>query len=192
MRLGLMEARLGYERQLAERHVFRTTLGIQYPVKSNSVPLISYVPFYYVVSHGFYVAVGYNYILNTKKMLYVSAEAYYNYNSYDHKYFTYCTGHDGANYVSLQSMRLRKQGIKFLFGKKLTMSPAKETRLQFDLFAGIGVQYRQEDITIYKKKTGECTIEGYNEYQIYDPPEEERSYAWWPTLHAGILLSFPF
>ena len=191
-RLALMEARFGYERHLTDRHVLRTTLGIQFPVTSNSFPYVFYVPFYYIVSKGMYMAVGYNYIFNQGKNLYVSAEVYYNYNTYDNKYYRHCTGHDGADYVSLQSMELRKSGIKFLFGKKLFMSPVKDTRLQFDFFAGIGVQYRQEEITIFKKKTGECTVDGQYHYENYDPPKEEDSYAWWPTLHAGLLLSFPF
>ncbi len=190
-RLALIEARFGYERHLSDRHVLRTTLGIQFPVSSNSFPYHLYVPFYYVVSKGIYMALGYNYIFNPRKNLYVSAEAYYNYSYYDNKYYKHCTGHDGADYASLQSMQLQKSGIKLLLGKKATMLPRKDTRLQFDFFAGIGYQYRQEETTVFKKKGG-CSIDGQYTYTEYDPPKKEISNRWWPTIHGGILLSFPF
>lgn len=191
-RLALMEARFGYERQLTEKHVLRSSLGIQFPISSTSFPDGFYVPFYYVVSKGVYFSFGYNYIFNTRKKLYVSTEAYYNYSYYDNKYYEYCTGQSKESYVNLQSMILNKTGIKVLFGKKLSTSPSKNTRLQFDLFAGIGIQYRAEEITIYKKKQGECSVEEQYDYYVYNPPEEEISIGWWPTINAGILLSLPF
>lgn len=191
-RLALMEARFGYERPLSERHILRSSLGIQFPVSSTSFPYYLYVPFYYPVSKGGYIAVGYNYIFNPRKKLYVSTEAYYNYSYYDDKYFLFCTGQDKENYVNYQSMDLKKTGMKLLIGKKISVSPKKDTRLQFDFFAGIGVQYRVEEITIFKKKQGECSVEGQYDFRTYDPPEKDISYEWWPTIHGGLLLSLPF
>lgn len=187
-----MEARFGYERQVTEKHAIRSSLGIQFPVSSTSFPYYFYVPFYYPISKGGFVAVGYIYTFNPRKKLYVSTEAYFNYSYYDDKYFLFCTGQDKENYVNFQSMDLKKTGMKFLIGKKISVSPKKETRLQFDFFAGIGVQYRVEEITIYKKKQGECSVEGQYDYRVYNPPEEEISIGWWPTINAGILLSLPF
>ena len=111
-RLILNEARFGYERQLTERHVFRTVLGIQYPTNSESfksVPLgIYYAPYYYEVSKGIYLGIGYNYVLGIHSKIYVSSEIYFNFNYYDKKYYHYCVGPDKDSYVSLESMKLKK------------------------------------------------------------------------------------
>ena len=194
-RLLLMEARFGYERQLTERHVIRTTVGIQFPLSSESFKAINTpitIPFYYTVSNGVYLGLGYNYIIKPSTNLYVSAVVYYNYSYYDEKYYKICSGMSSGSEVYLQSMQLKKSGIKFLIGKKASMSPKKETRLQFDFFAGIGLQYRQEEIIVFAKKQGECSVEGQYDYQILSPPEKTISNNWYPTLHGGILFSFPF
>jgi hypothetical protein len=195
LRLALLEARFGYERKLSERHLVRTTLGIQFPVSSESFGNISsfpVIPYYYKVSKGIYLAMGYNYVIIPRKGFYISSEIYFNYNSYDEKYYTMLVGMDMDSYVSLQSMDLTKTGIKFLMGRKLTMHPSKETRMQFDFFWGAGIQYRQENITIYKKLVGTTNIDNLSEIPYFDPPQTEASNKFYPTLHGGILLSFPF
>ena len=195
-RLILMEARFGYERHLSERHVLRSTLGLQYPISSESFSSINFlpahIPFYYAVSNGAYFALGYNYIIRQRSNLYVSTEVYFNYSYYDEKYYKFCVGTDHDSYVSLQSMQLKKSGIKLLIGKKANILPGQKTRLQFDIFAGIGFQYREEEITIFKKKQGECSVEGQYSYEDYNPHEKEISNRWWPALHAGILIGMPF
>lgn len=192
-RLFLMEARFGYERHITDKHIVRTSAGLQFPITSESFPsLIFDLPFYYVVSNGFYLSLGYNYVIKLYTGLYVSGEIYFNYSYYNEKYYKHCTGSDNDTYVKLQSMRLKASGIKFLIGEKMSMSSKKETRLQFDFFVGLGIQYRQEEITVFKKKLDECSVEGQHEYQVYDPPEKAISNRWYPTLHAGILFSFPF
>jgi hypothetical protein len=195
LRLTLMEARFGYERQLAERHVIRATLGIQFPIASESFKSINLpktVPFYYTVSNGIYVALGYNFIIKPESNFYVSAEVYYNHSYYDEKYYRLCSSKSNGSEVYLQSMQLNKSGIKFLIGKKISMMPKKSTRLQFDIFTGIGLQYRQEEITVFKKKQGECTVGSQYDYVVLNPPEVSDSNRWYPTLHAGMLFSFPF
>ena len=194
-RLILLEARFGYERQLSERHIIRTTLGIQFPVSSESFKAISLpktTPFYYTVSKGFYLALGYNFLIVPKANLYVSAEVYYNHSYYDEKYYRLCSGMSSGSEVYLQSMQLNKSGIKFLIGKKMSMMPKKPTHLQFDIFGGIGLQYRQEEIIVFKKKQGECTVDGQYEYVLLNPPKVSDSNRWYPTLHLGVLFSFPF
>jgi hypothetical protein len=191
-----MEARFGYERHISDRHALRTTFGIEFSTATESFRTLNitplFIPLKLAVTKGIYVALGYNYYFNSEKNAYVSAEVYYNVRFYDNKYFLFCTGQDKENYVNYQTMDLKKTGMKLLIGKKVAMSSKKETRLLFDFFAGIGVQYRAEEITIYKKKQGECTIEGQYDFRNYDPPEKDISYEWWPTINAGILLSLPF
>jgi hypothetical protein len=126
------------------------------------------------------------------KQVYLSSEIYYNYSYYDNKYYRNCTGQNKENYVTKQSMDLSKVGLKLLIGRKLSLVPKRNTRLKFDLFAGIGVQYRDEEITIFEKKTLECSVEGNYPYTVYDSPEIEVSKRWWPTLHGGILFGLPF
>jgi len=192
-RLALLEARFGYERLMSERHLLRTTLGIQFPINSESFSYRFYVPFYYTVSKGVYFSLGYNYIINPHSKLYLSTEVYINYSYYDNKYYEYCVGQSKESYVTLQSMQLRKSGIKLLIGKKLFNTSRKKNRLQLDIFCGIGAQYRQEDITIFKKKVSTCDIDSeVYDFHDYDPPQKEISIGWWPTLHGGILLSFAF
>ena len=57
-------------------------------------------------------------------------------------------------------MDLNKSGIKLLIGRKVSLVPRKETRVQFDFFLGLGYQYLSEEITRFKSKSGECDIEG--------------------------------
>lgn len=101
-------------------------------------------------------------------------------------------GQSKESYVTLQSMELYKTAIKVLIGKKIFDTSRRKNRIQLDIFGGIGVQYRNEKITIYQKKQGECSIDGQYEFRLYDPPLLETSIGWWPTLHGGLLLSFPF
>ena len=194
-RLILNEARFGYERQLSERHIFRIILGIQYPTSSKSfrsVPVgIGYAPYYYKVSKGIYIGAGYNYTIGIRSGIYVSAEAYFNYNYYDKKYYNYCVGTDKDSYVSLQSMNLKKSGLKLLFGKKVRIISGSKVGLELDFFAGFGIQYRQEQITIYEKKNGSFT---WNPSELYvqNPPKIEIYKNWYPTLNIGILICMPF
>jgi len=195
LRLGLCEVRFGYERKLTERHIIRTNLGIQFPVSSESFGNISAVlfeiPYYYKVSKGIYLAMGYNYVIIPRSGFYVSSEIYFNYNFYDNKYYDFVVGMSHDSYVSLQSMDITKAGLKFLMGRKLTMHPSKETRMQFDFFWGAGIQYRQEELTIFKKAYG-VAVSTMDEVPYFDPPQTEASNKFCPTFHGGILLSFPF
>jgi hypothetical protein len=194
-RLALLEARFGYERQLSERHVIRTSLGIKFPV-SNTFQNVSLglgsVPASFIVQSGYYLGLGYNYLINPSKYLYVSAEVYYNYLYYNDKYYQNKTGQSKEDYVNLQSQQLDKSGIKFLIGRKASTSPYKNTRLQFDFYAGVGIQYRQEETTIYQKKYGSYNIDPPDDFYVYNPPLIEISDNWYPTLNAGILFSYSF
>lgn len=191
------EIRLGYERQLSERHTLKTSVGVKIPSSSESFgtinPLPLIIPLSYQVSNGGYFSLGYNYVFSPRKKLYLSAEAYSSYYYYNDKYFKYCVGTSMDSYVTLQSGKLMKTGIKFLIGKKIALISKGTVGLQLDIFAGIGGQYRDEEITIFRKKMGTCQIEGtYHEFHEYDPPEIEISKNWYPTLHAGILFGMPF
>ncbi len=195
-RLILLEARLGYEQNLTERNKLRATIGIQFPTSSESFGSIwslGSIPYYYKVSNGIYLALGYSFIVNTKSQFYISPEIYYNHNSYDKKYYEFAAGTDHDSYVSLQSMDLTKSGLKFLLGKKASMHPRKKTRLEFDFFGGIGLQYRAEELIIYGKRAGTSSTKDFEKYAtMYDPPQEENTINWYPTFHGGVLLSFPF
>jgi len=191
------EIRLGYERQLTERHTLRTSVGVKIPSSSESFgtfnPLPLIIPLSYQVSNGGYLSFGYNYVFSPRKKLYLSAETYLSYYYYNDKYFKLCVGTSMDSYVALQSGKLMKTGLKFLIGKKIAIISKGKVGLQLDIFAGFGGQYRDEEITIYKKKKGTCSITGtYHEFQEYDPPEIETSKNWYPTLHAGLLLGMPF
>ncbi len=192
-----LEARLGYERLLAEKHVLRASAGIQFPVSSgpleeNGATIISIsINKTERVSKGIYLALGYNYLIIPDACFYVSPEVYYNYSFYDNIYYEYCTGMQHDSYVTLQSMRSNKSGIKFLVGKKVSLSTKKKTRLQFDFFAGIGIQHRQEEITVFKKKYSTCNSTGGNYYE-YDPPQITNTDNWRPTMDIGISLCYLF
>ncbi|MDP2692519.1 MAG: hypothetical protein Q8O88_02660 [bacterium] len=194
-RLLLNEARFGYEYQLTERHVLRANLGIQYPTSSESFESVSVVfgnaPKYYKVSNGIYFGVGYNYILGTRSKIYVSAEAYFNFNHYDKKYYKYSVGTDMDSYVSLQSMKLKKTGLKLLIGKKVSIISGGKVGLELDFFAGFGLQYRNEEITVYEKRNGSSSYEP-SELNVLNPPEIQTNNNWYPTLNAGILICMPF
>ena len=188
-----LEARLGYERLLAEKHALRASVGIQFPVSSgpleeNGAAIISIsINKIERVSKGIYLALGYNYLIIPDAYFYVSPEVYYNYSFYDDIYYEYCTGMQHDSYVTLQSMQSNKSGIKFLVGKKVSLSTKKKTRLQFDFFAGIGIQHRQEEITVFKKKYSTCDSSGGN-YYVYDPPRITNTDTWIPTMDLGISL----
>jgi len=194
-RFFLNEARFGYEKSLSDRNKLRVVLGLQYPTSSSSfhsVPIgLGYAPNYYKVSKGVYFGLGYNYTLGVKSRIYVSAEAYFNYNYYDKKYYHYCVGTDMDSYVSLQSMRLNKTGLKVLFGKKARIITGNKIGMELDFFAGFGIQYRIEEITIFEKSNGSCSWD-YSELYKKEPPEIKTYKNWYPTLHAGILIGMPF
>lgn len=59
------------------------------------------------------------------------------------------------------------------------------------IFAGFGIQYRWEQITIYEKKNGSCTWDP-SELYVQDPPKIEIHKNWYPTLNIGILICMPF
>jgi hypothetical protein len=194
-RLALLEARFGYERSLSEQHKLRLTLGLQFPVSSESfksIGSLADVPYYYMVSKGIYVSAGYIFMFSKKSRFYISPEIYYNYNYYNNKYYRFAAGTDHDSYISLQSMNLKKSGLKILIGKKISLSPKKTTRLQLDFFGGIGIQYRQEELTTYEKDMGTSYMSDYNDPIIYNPPLQENSNNWYPTLHGGLLISLPF
>ena len=192
-RLALKEVRFGYERQLADRHVLRTTLGYEFSNDAESFKTLNITPFNiplkFAITKGIYVALGYNYYFNSEKNVYVSAEVYYNNRFYDDKYFMFCVGSSSDSYIDYQSMDLKKSGIKFLIGKKVVLG---NSRILFDFFAGLGVQYWAQEITIYKSKSGECTIGGSYDFRVYDPPKKDFIDQWRLSLQGGFLLSFLF
>jgi hypothetical protein len=194
-RLFLNEARFGYERQLTQRHTARAIIGFQYPTEPksfNSVPVgIGYAPYYYKVSKGIYLGAAYNYTLGVSSRIYISAEAYFNYNYYDKKYYHFCVGTDMDSYVSLESMNLKKTGLKILFGKKARIISGSKIGMELDFFVGFGLQYRIEELTIFEKSNGSCRWD-YSELYKYDPPEITTYLNWYPSLHAGILVGMPF
>lgn len=194
-RLFLNEARLGYERQIKDRHVLRAIIGLQYPTSSLSFQSIPFSPgqikYYYSVSKGIYLGIGYNYVLGIHSRIYISTEVYFNYNYYDHKYYHYCVGTDMDSYVSLESMNLKKSGLKILFGKKARIITSSKIGLELDFFAGLGIQYRTEELTIYEKSNGSCHYD-YSELYKLDPPEIKTYNNWYPTVNAGILIGMTF
>jgi len=196
-RLFLNEVRFGYERQLTERHTLRAILGLQYPTDSKSFNSITTIfpfftpPNYYKVSKGVYIGAGYNYTIGTRSRIYVSTEVYFNYNYYDKKYYHYCVGMDKDSYLSLQSMTLRKTGIKIIFGKKARIISGSKIGLELDFFAGFGIQNRLEKLTIFEKSNGSCHYY-YSELYKKDPPEINTYKNWYPTLNAGVLIGMPF
>jgi len=194
-RLILNEARFGYERQLSERHILRTVIGLQYPTNSESfesIPYgIFYSPFYYDVSKGIYLGIGYNYLLGIHSKIYLSSEIYFDYNYYDKKYYHYRVGMDMDSYVSLESMDLRKTGLKILFGKKASIISGRKVGLELDFFAGFGFQYRFKELTVFEKKNGSSSWD-YSELFKKNPPEINTYKNWYPSLHVGILIGMPF
>ena len=191
-RLILLEARIGYERALSEKNVVRAVVGFQFPTGSESFQNVNYVPFHYYVSQGVYLGIGYNYIVKPKTGFYISAELYYQYSYFNDKYYVNCAGTSRDSQVSLQSQVLNKTGLKILAGKKLSFLPKRETKVRLDIFGGFGMQYRQEEITKYKSKMGECSIDGQYEYQYYNPPSVSEENKWYPTLHFGLAMYIPF
>jgi len=195
-RLALLEVRLGYERHISSKNYLRATVGIKFPLGHDSFEAVSiglgHIPNIYPVSDGLYLALGYNYVLSPKSKFYVSAEVYYNYIYYNNKIYEYCVGHGSDSYVSLQSMQLNKYGVKLLFGKKVDLPSKTDRHLQFDFFWGIGLQRRFEDITVFKKTQGRCSLNNNDFVTIYDPPKLETWYGLYPTLHLGLSFGLPF
>ncbi len=194
-RFILNEARVGYERNLAEHHVARIVLGFQYPTSStsfNTIPVgLGYVPNYYKVSKGIYTGIGYNYMFGKHLSAYVSGEIYYSYSYYNDKYYHYCVGHGGDSFVALQSMNLNKTGLKILIGKKVRIVSCGKAGLELDIFAGAGVQYRHEALTIFERRYGGCNYD-YSDLYKLDPPEKHNYINWYPTLHLGVSACVPF
>lgn len=194
-RLFLYEIRLGYERKISERHSIRPIAGIQFASSANdfkSIPAALFrFPFYYKVSKGYYLGHGYNFIIGKHSRIYLSTEIYYNKSYYDKKYYRYCVGSGKDSYVSLQSMDLEKTGIKLLVGKKQTIVNGQKVNLEFDFFAGIGIQHRLEKLTTFEKQFGGCSydIPGLHEIK---PPIVDNSNKWYPTINIGVLIAMPF
>ena len=88
-------------------------------------------------------------------------------------------------------MNLKKTGIKFLIGKKASIISRGKVGLELDFFAGFGLQYRHEELTIYEKQYGSCTYD-LSELYVLNPPEIKIHKNWYPTLNAGILICVPF
>ena len=195
-RLFLNEARFGYERQLSERHSIRPVFGIQFATSSDEIKSISLglasIPFYYSVSKGYYLGLGYNYIVGKHLRLYISTEIYYNYSYYNNKYYRHCDKlMDIDSYVSLQSMDIKKTGIKFIFGKKVRLLKGEKVNLELDIFARIGIQYRIKNLSIYEKLSSSCSY-GISELNEINPPEIKSSKKWDPTINTGLLICVPF
>lgn len=194
-RLILNEVRFGYERLLNNRHSLLAILGLQYPTSSTSfrsVPVgLGYLPNYYQVSQGIYLGAAYSYIVGPRSRTYISAEMYFNNNYYNYKFYHYCVGMDMDSYVSLESMNLRKTGLKVIIGRKIRIFSGSDIGLELDLFAGMGIQYRQEKLTVYKRLYGSCNWD-YDELHELNTPEINTHENWYPTLHLGILIGVPF
>ncbi|MBC8321004.1 MAG: hypothetical protein H8E34_09800 [Bacteroidetes bacterium] len=88
-------------------------------------------------------------------------------------------------------MDLKKSGIKFFFGEKATLQKGKKVNLELDFFAGIGIQYRIKNLSIYEKRSGSCTyaISTLNEI---NPPEIKSSKKWNQTVNIGLLICISF
>jgi hypothetical protein len=195
-RLIFREIRLGYERNITAHHVAKIAFGMQWPTSSNSFRStavgIVYLPVYYPIVSGFYTSVGYNYLINTKKHFYVSAELYFDHKYYNNKYYRYCVGTDMDSYVSRESMQMNKYGLKFLAGKKVTLFGKGKVGLQLEFYGGIGFQYHQKEITEYGKQHGGCTLGYYDPDHEYPSPKTINSNYITPTFHLGMLISVPF
>jgi hypothetical protein len=189
-RLILNEARFSYEKSIKELHSLRFILGFQYPTSSNSFdsndfPFYDVIPSYYKVSKGIHIGTGYNHI-SIKHRVYVSAEAYFSYNSYNKKYYHFSTGIHSDEYNSLESMKLLKTGIKFIAGFKNKLVYGDKMGLELDFFGGLGVQYRYEELTTFESGGH------YSGPYIHDPPKFEIIRFFTPTVNMGILLGIPF
>jgi hypothetical protein len=195
-RLIFREIRLGYEHNITGQHVARVTLGMQIPTSSNSFRNtsvgIGYIPVYYPIASGFYTSIGYNYIIKTKKQFYASAELYFDHKYYNNKYYEYCVGMDMESYVSRESMRMNKYGLKFMVGKKATLFGKGKVGLQLDFYGGLGLQYHQKKITEYGKQYGDCSLDYYDPEHEYATPKTTSSNYFTPTFHLGMLISVPF
>jgi hypothetical protein len=91
----------------------------------------------------------------------------------------------------MQSMQLKRTGIKFLFGKKARLVSGNKIGLELDFFAGLGTQYRYKKLTEHKKLSGGCNYDP-SELRPLDPPRVHLYKSWYPSLHLGVLLSMPF
>lgn len=99
------------------------------------------------------------------------------------------------SYVKQQSIDRRVSGLRFLIGKKLALSSKHKSRWwALDFFAGISINYQQEEVSVSKKKYDTCNAadEGHDFY-IYDPPLVEKSYkSGVGLLNLGITIGYCF
>jgi hypothetical protein len=195
--LAMLDVNLGYERTLSERSILRTTIGYKFPLSSDSYTNFSgfllTIPVYFPVSQGPLFSLGYLYFINPRSRLYLSPEVYYRYSYFEKKLYKYCTGMSSDSYVSLQSRYLTKYGIRCLIGKKVSLKSDKQTRIQLDFFAGMGLEYSQQEMTIYAKRQGTCSvIYHWDSDDLYVPPLEENQYRWLPSVTAGIMISLNY
>jgi len=194
-RVLLLEGRLGYERNISSRNIIRVTIGYKFPVSTQYYePLNSFfaTPIYLKVNKGPYVSLGYSFMIIPKANFYISPEVYYQYNYFDNKYYKLCVGSISNSEISLRSRSLEKSGIKILVGKKVCLNPHAKFRVLFDFFVGYGLQYWNEEQTIFAKTQGTCSINALDENHYYDPPRKEINYRWQTTFHGGVLLSTAF
>ncbi len=194
-RLLFNEARFGFERQFSELEAFRVILGIKYSFGAESFESFKIgfgtFPYHFKVSKGVYLGVGYNYTINEKKGVYFSTEWYYTFNYYNDKYYQRRSGEGADEYVSLESMRLQKYGLKFLFGKKTSKISNDKMALELDFFAGAGLQFRVNKITINERYSGGHTND-YSKLTKIDPPEIDTDKKFYPTIHIGLLIGVSF
>jgi hypothetical protein len=194
-RLILNEVRFGYELQLSERHALRASLGYQYPTSKDSygdLNMFLYrTPFYYTVSKGVYLGAGYNYVLGVGSRIYISPELYFCSNNFDRKYYHHSSGSNHEAYLSLESMKLRKTGLKILFGRKVRIFEGNKMGFEIDYFAGLGLQYRHEETTTFAWHGGSSSWP-YSTLIKRDPPEISTERTWNETLNLGILISVHF
>lgn len=185
------EARFGYQRHISERHALRVSTGLQYPTSSGFTNYSAtygegYEPYYNLVSTGIYFGSGI-FVFDKKGLgYYLSIEAYYNYAFFNHKYYIYDGYTSDDDFETLESMRQSKTGIKILLGNISNVFSIGKMSIVFDVFAGVGVQYRLRYIT-----KEEYRIEGYD-WQPYIPLHKETHENIYPTFHAGLLLGIPF
>ena len=184
----------GYERNINDKNTIRLSVGFKYSTadnsfKSHTIGLLTF-KFYNRVSKGNYIGVGYNYTFLSFARLYLSAELYYNYIYYDKIYYQFCVGTDSDSYVSLESFREKSKGIKFVFGKKLTLLSGNKVGLEFDFFVSAGIAHRNQELLTHAKRQGTCSLNA--EMQKFNPPKVNTTENWVTTINIGALISMPF
>lgn len=195
----ISEVRIGYERAISDRQILRLAAGIKYPLspgpyKADGSSFIS-IDKTFLYTKGYHVEAGYAYFIIPAKGLYLSPSLYHYYQFYRDLYYEYCTGMTHESYVKQQSIDRRVSGLRFLIGKKLALSSKHKSRWwALDFFAGISINYQQEEVSVSKKKYDTCNAadEGHDFY-IYDPPLVEKSYkSGVGLLNLGITIGYCF